>query len=71
MSGLNALAVLDSQIAELRASRDTGNVENLLWLRDALAEVLESGWPLVEYQHPKTVEIDRHRAALIRCGSQP
>ncbi len=40
MSGLNALAVLDSQIAELRASGDTGNVENLVAARDYFSELI-------------------------------
>lgn len=40
MSRVNALAVLDSQIAELRASGDTGNVANLLEVRDLLAALL-------------------------------
>lgn len=68
---IDVLAVLDSQIAELRASGDTGDVENLVEVRAAVARVLVTGWPLVEYLHPKAAEIDRHRDALARCGSQP
>lgn len=40
MSGpIDPIAVLDSQIAELRASGDTGNVENLVEARDAFARL--------------------------------
>jgi hypothetical protein len=39
---IDPIAVLDSQIAELRASGDTGNVENLLDARDAFAAAIEA-----------------------------
>ncbi len=74
MSGLNALQVLDSQIAELRASGDTGNVENLLEVREAVAavfkeaqNVLDREWEYGEDQ-PHCVRLD---AALARCGATP
>ncbi len=84
MSGLNALAVLDSQIAELRASGDTGNVENLVWARDAFAELAEATaaylvgrkWynPLYankrEFDNFAALEARLH-AALASCGATP
>jgi hypothetical protein len=37
-----ALAVIDAQIADSRASGDTGNVENLIEARAAFAELFEA-----------------------------
>jgi len=42
MSRVDPIQVLDSQIAELRASGDTGNVENLLEVREAFAALIEA-----------------------------
>jgi hypothetical protein len=37
-----ALAVIDAQIADCRASGDTGNVESLIEARDTFAELIEA-----------------------------
>ncbi|MDR6094929.1 hypothetical protein [Stenotrophomonas sp. SORGH_AS_0321] len=39
---MSAMAVIDSQIDELRASGETGNVENLIEARAAFAELIEA-----------------------------
>ena len=42
MSGIDVLAVIDVEIADRRREGDTGNVENLIEARAAVAELIES-----------------------------
>jgi hypothetical protein len=76
---IDPIAVLDSQIAELRASGDTGNVENLVEARYAFSELVKANRALLDSSpahmtHRNAKEREAYRAicaALARCGSQP
>ncbi|QNH21216.1 hypothetical protein HEP73_02128 [Xanthomonas sp. GW] len=67
---VDPIAVLDSQIAELRASGDTGNVENLLEAREAFAEAIKAHRYIAK-TWPDSAPAKTSRAALARCGATP
>jgi len=68
---VDPIAVLDSQIAELRASGDTGNVENLLEARDAFVALRREAREIECSIQALGMTCDKFSAALARCGSQP
>jgi len=69
----NPIAVLDAVIADMRASGDTGHVENLLQARADFAELISA----VEFLMPRILEtkgcicIDRMHAAMDCIRSAP
>ncbi len=75
MSRVDPLAVLDSQIAELRASGDTGNVESLVWAREVFAGAIVALKIAVRQNANDMLmtgeELRTCEDALARCGSQP
>ena len=77
----NPIAVLDAVIADMRASGDTGHVENLLQARAdfvELAETQRETLRMLEAAHRQlgmwtdsNKRIQRAKAALARIGSTP
>ena len=75
---LNPLSVLDAVIADLRASGDTGHVENLLQARSAIVDLVKTVKSVAEYRPTPGLEAacitDNSRLlidALSRSGVQP
>lgn len=71
MSRVDALAVLDSQIAEMRASGDTGNVENLLEARDAFSALLREAAKIESSIHAFGMTCTEFSECIARCGATP
>ena len=75
----NPLAVLDAVIADMRASGDTGHVENLLQARADFAELIEAASRLERKAIKKgqvtssvfTSDVEQLRAALALMVSKP
>jgi len=72
---IDPIAVLDSQIAELRASGDTGNVENLIEARETLSELVgfvrgQSCHCYTAFYSDVLLTCERCRL-LARCGATP
>lgn len=65
---MNALSVIDSQISELRASGETGNVENLLEAHAAFAELIEQCDALTVTAHGHVDSVLQARIAAVRSA---
>lgn len=68
-----ALAVIDTQIADCRASGDTGNVENLIEARAAFFDLVEAAGRMTGKLQGDALLVDLDSvadlvAALIRIG---
>ncbi|CBA14727.1 hypothetical protein [Xanthomonas albilineans] len=68
---VDVVAVLDSQIAEFHASGDTGNVENLVWARDAFATLIAEARKIEHSIHLFGMTCEEFSTSIKNCVGQP